>query len=325
MTKAEQDEERALNWQLIKRLTMAIFSMDVTRFSFPVGYSEPRSFIERSADLFSFLVSEFLERASGCRSPEDRLATVAAGIAASFHLYLQSKKPWNPTIGETYIGYWENGCALFGEQISHHPPISAVQVCSPTNAWRISATFCFGIDQGLLKIDVLQRGTTRLEFRDGTIIEWEFPTIRAIGLLKGDRIVRIHGPFQMRDLTHQLSLRLKVSPKASKHKGIASPRATTIWGGVQAAGAQKYEFCRTISGDYAKEIFIDGRSVWRLDRCFSRRPIGDIPPADLLPSDSRYRIDRAMLLQGDLDAAEHAKVLLETLQRKDVKLRGSAA
>jgi hypothetical protein len=31
-----------------------------------------------------------------------------------------------------------------------------------------------------------------------------------------------------------------------------------------------------------------------------------------------------MLIQGDIDPAEHAKVLLEALQRRDVKLRVSA-
>jgi hypothetical protein len=324
MTKAEQDEERALNWKLIKRLTMAIFHMDVTRFSFPVGYSEPRSFIERSADLFSFLVSDFLDRAVACRVPEDRLAAVAVGVVASFHLYLQSKKPWNPVLGESYVGRWENGCALFGEQVSHYPPITAVQICSPTDAWRISACFQFGIDQGLLKIDVLQRGTTHLEFRDGTVIEWEFPTIRVVGLLRGNRIVRIHGQFRMCDIRHRLSVKVKVFPKASKRRGIVNPRATTVWGGVQAPGARKDEFCRSITGDYADELFLDGQSVWRLDTCFARRPVGDVEPSDLLPSDSRYRIDRAMLLQGDMEAAEQAKVLIESLQRRDVKLRAFA-
>jgi hypothetical protein len=283
-----------------------------------------RSFIERSADLFSFLISDFLDRAIDCPTAEDCLAMVAAGIIASFHLYLQSKKSWNPTIGETYVGHWENSCSLFGEQISHHPPVSAVQVRSPTDARCINASFCFGIDQGLLKLDVLQRGVTHLEFRDGTVIGWEFPTICAVRLLKGDRIIRIHYPFPMRDLTHQFYVKFKVFPKASKSRGIVSPRETTIWGGVQTAGATKDESCRAITGDYANEIFIDGRSVWRLDSCFACRPIGEVPPADLLPPDSRYRIDRAMLIQRDIDTAEHAKVLLEALQRRAVKLRASA-
>lgn len=34
------------------------------------------------------------------------------------------KKPFNPILGETYQS-WINGCPVYVEQISHHPPISS--------------------------------------------------------------------------------------------------------------------------------------------------------------------------------------------------------
>jgi hypothetical protein len=37
---------------------------------------------------------------------------------------LEMDKPFNPILGETYQG-WMNGCPVFLEQISHHPPIAA--------------------------------------------------------------------------------------------------------------------------------------------------------------------------------------------------------
>jgi hypothetical protein len=42
---------------------------------------------------------------------------------------------------------------------------------------------------------------------------------------------------------------------------------------------------------------------------------------ELLPSDCRFRIDRSMLIQGDVSGAEEGKILIENLQRRDVKLR----
>jgi len=33
-------------------------------------------------------------------------------------------KPFNPILGETFQGIID-GCLVYGEQISHHPPISA--------------------------------------------------------------------------------------------------------------------------------------------------------------------------------------------------------
>jgi hypothetical protein len=218
MTKEEQAVERALSWGPVKSLTLAIFKMDVTRFSFPVGYCEPRTFIERASDLFAFLVSGSLERAFLCRDPVDCLAMVGIGIAGSFYLYLQPKKPWNRVHGETYVGQWPDGTAFYGEQISHHLAITVIQICTLTNRWRIDAQFCFAIDHGMLKVDILQRGRTKLEFEDRTIFEWEFPTIRALGILKGDRVVRIKKPFVVKDLTNHLEFRFKVAPKPNKKR-----------------------------------------------------------------------------------------------------------
>jgi hypothetical protein len=321
MTKEEQETERNLNWKLVKAFTMGIFKMDVTCFSFPVGYNENRSFMERASDLFSFLVSGFLEQAYAYKSPEIRFSYVAIGVIASFHLYLRAKKPWNPVIGETFVGRWPNGVTMFAEQVSHHPPITCLQIRSPTNHWKIDAHLCFNIDQGMLKVDIHQKGLTKLQFADGCTYEWEFPTIRAVGILKGDRIVRVRGSLKMKDLTHNLEVQVKVSPKPSKQRGIVQPRATTIWGGVRARGAEKEAFITKITGDYAEMIYLDGQPVWKLETDFARRPSVKIDEDELLPSDCRFRIDRSMLIQGDVVTAEEAKVLLENMQRQDSKLR----
>lgn len=39
--------------------------------------------------------------------------------------YIQMDKPFNPILGETYHCLID-GCPVYGEQISHHPPISAM-------------------------------------------------------------------------------------------------------------------------------------------------------------------------------------------------------
>lgn len=39
--------------------------------------------------------------------------------------YIEMQKPFNPILGETYQGVID-GCPVYGEQISHHPPISTV-------------------------------------------------------------------------------------------------------------------------------------------------------------------------------------------------------
>jgi hypothetical protein len=315
--------EHGLNWQLVKQFTMGIFKMDVTCFSFPVGYNENRTFMERASDLFSFLVCDFLELAYSCDSNQIRLSYVAIGIIASFHLYLQAKKPWNPVIGETYVGRWPNDSTIFAEQVSHHPPITCLQISSQTNHWNIDANLCFDIDQGLSKVNILQKGLTRLRFADGCTYEWEFPTITAVGILSGDRIVRVRGPLKMKDITNDLEVHVKISPKPSKQRGIVHPRASTIWGGVRRHGSTKDAFMSRITGDYAGIVNLDGQPIWKLEHDFAQRPIVKIDEEELLPSDCRFRIDRSMLIQGDISMAEEGKLLLENLQRRDAKLRVS--
>lgn len=48
---------------------------------------------------------------------------LGAGIPSSL-IYLTMEKPFNPILGETYQ-CWVDGCPIYFEQISHHPPIAA--------------------------------------------------------------------------------------------------------------------------------------------------------------------------------------------------------
>lgn len=326
MTKEEQEYERQLNWKLIKKFTMAIFKMDVTRFSFPVGYNEPRTFLERSADLFGFLTQIFLKKAIDETDPKRRLALVAVGICAGYHLYLQQKKPWNPVLGETYVGRWENDVTIYGEQVSHHPPVSRIQIFDPNNEYKINAGFNFLIDSGVKQVDIIQKGLTELEFKDGTVYQWEFPTIAVTGLLAGDRIVKVKNRLEIKDVKNNLLATVDVNPKENKAKNIIKPKQTTIYGGVGELTDDKkkrHEYSLIIHGDYCDSISIDDAIVWNIATNTIKRPLKEIPPEELLLSDCRYRIDRAYLIKGDMDKADEAKTIIEECQRHDYKIRES--
>lgn len=351
MTKAEQEFERKLNKEIIKKFTMAIFKMDVTKFSFPVGYNEPRTFLERSTDLFSFLVTEYIEKALQQSNPAERLAYVATGIIAGFQFYLQQKKPWNPLLGETYVGEWSNGTRIYGEQTCHHPPISNIQVIPTSGKWRINAQFNFGIDPGVTKVVVLQKGLTSLELNDGTRIEWEFPNIAATGILTGERVVKVQGPFILHDRKNRLDANININPSKTdekhfkkdqkdahkmsyeeleemhyknnnkRNKNKDKAKATLVQGGVKSANKDSYSVL--IQGDYCDHVFVNEKMAWDIHNDITSRPLNPIPENDLLPSDCRFRIDRGMLINNDMDAADRAKNLIEELQRHDYKLRES--
>jgi hypothetical protein len=52
-------------------------------------------------------------------------------VAGLQHCFQSWRKPFNPILGETWQAALSDGTALFLEQISHHPPISAFQMFGP--------------------------------------------------------------------------------------------------------------------------------------------------------------------------------------------------
>jgi hypothetical protein len=319
MTADELSAERKLDWALLKTFTRKILQMDLTKFPFPVAYSEPRSFLERMSDLFAFLCFDIIDRVYNCGVPEIRLNLLATGIIAGFHLYLQSKKPWNPVLGETYAADWGTGFQIFAEQISHHPPVSAFQILGRLGNWTCDGKCMFEVKSGLMQVDVIQRGLITLKFDDGSKFEWEFPTISVMGIVNGERITKGTGPLTIKDLTNDLVCTVDIPPKKGQVRGLESPTATTIYGGVYDGTGKN--LVSIVRGDYCGTIYIDQEEAWNISTNLASRPRKDAPEDFLLPSDSRYRIDRAMLLKGRVPEADCAKQILEDMQRREEKLR----
>lgn len=333
MTKEEQEIERSISKGLLKKFTMKIFTMDFTRFSFPVGYSEPRSFLERTTDLFSFLSTVYIDKALNSSVDQVRLVYIAMGIVSGFQLYMQSKKPWNPVLGETYVGEWPNGVKLYGEQISHHPPISAFQIIGKN--WRCRAQTHFSIAPGIREVDILQNGTYFLEINtesgELTEYEWVFPTIGVFGILYGERLVRVLGPLLIKDNTHDLSFRVDIYPKTDKKKGITETKASLIYGGVfctskhtnpdGSVNLSQIQYDPLVTGDYCDKVYSNGEVVFDIRTDIAQRPMSTSDDSMLLPSDSRYRLDRALLIQNRIDDADEVKIMIEEMQRREEKMR----
>ena len=326
MSKEEQEFEREVDWKMIKKFTKKVFSMDLTHFSFPVAYSEPRSFLERTADLFTFIAGSYADKAAEVTDPNDRLKFIAIGIAAGFHLYMQPKKPWNPVIGETYVAHWPSGAIIYGEQTSHHPPISNFEIFGKDNKWKCTATCNFTIDSGMIQVDVFQKGKFVLTFADGDSYEWEFPDVVVRGLVYGDRIVRVAGQFTIKNEQHGLECAIKLAPKKDKKLGIMEFAHTHLYGGIKEIKQKdKKAFTHIFSGDYCRKITYDGEVVWDIEKDTTKRPLQEVNEDELLLSDSRFRIDRAYIIDGkDLDLGGVADIVKETIenaQRREEKLR----
>jgi len=321
MSKEEQDFERSVSWSMVKQFTKKIFTMDWTHFSFPVAYSEPRSFLERTADLFTFLSNKYAYEAAASSDPNERLINITIGIIAGFYIYMQSKKPWNPMLGETYVAEWQNGTKIYGEQTSHHPPVSNFEIFSHDGSWKCHAQCNFVISSGMTEVNVFQKGKFTMVFHDGDQYEWEFPDICVRGILMGERVVRVQGKVKVFNPTHNLVAITKIAPKKDKKKGINSFSHTNIYGGIQKIGDPKYAYSTIIKGNYCQSIIVNDKIVWDINNDIAQRPKQDIDRDFLLNSDCRFRLDRAFLIENNTIYAEESKVVMEESQRREEKMR----
>ena len=96
---------------------------DLTKFCVPVYFNEPISMLQKMAEFMEY--GDLLELASAEESSLLRLALVATHTISHYNSSeSRTTKPFNPVLGETFelkTDKWR----FFGEQVSHHPPISA--------------------------------------------------------------------------------------------------------------------------------------------------------------------------------------------------------
>ena len=326
LTKEETKKEHKMTKALLKKFTANILQCDYSALSFPISFSEPRSYLERTADLFAFLVHSYIKKASDENEPSMKLAYITTGIIAGYHLDLNLKKVFNPILGESFVGKWENGATIYGEQISHHPPLSCWQIYGPNEEWYCySDQIKFSVDNGLSQLECAMNGLFHLKLKDGTTYEWEFPVVQLSGQIKGPRIIKIDSKITVKDITNGFTAVVDVEPKTLKVK--PDTRASTIFGGIKKEEKNKIkislkeDYVKTFAGDYATKITVDGVEVWNINNDIARRPIGQVQDDELLPSDVRFRLDRGLLILDKIEDADKAKTALEEIQRREEKMR----
>ncbi|CAJ0961480.1 unnamed protein product, partial [Mesorhabditis belari] len=101
----------------------AIAKMAFGRAGLPISHFEPLSMIQVVCEELRF--ASLLSRAAQMSDPVDRMAMIAAFTVSGYSNTLgRSRKPFNPILGETF-DYTEPEWRFHGEQVSHHPPITA--------------------------------------------------------------------------------------------------------------------------------------------------------------------------------------------------------
>lgn len=115
-------------WTLLKNS----IGKDLSKITLPANLNEPLTVLQRGAEEMESV--HLLHRAAACAEGPMRLALVTAWAMSTYHTTVDRPwKPFNPMLGETYE--WDRtadlGCRYVAEQVSHHPPISALHLSGP--------------------------------------------------------------------------------------------------------------------------------------------------------------------------------------------------
>ena len=127
-TEELEGENKSLVWMLLKQVKPG---MDLSKVVLPTFILEPRSFLDKLSDYYYH--ADLLNKASVEKNAYNRMKIVTKWYLSGFYKKPKGlKKPYNPILGETFRCKWEHpdssSTYYIAEQVSHHPPISAIAV-----------------------------------------------------------------------------------------------------------------------------------------------------------------------------------------------------
>ena len=94
------------------------------------------------------------------------------------------QKPFNPILGETYQS-WIDGCPVYFEQISHHPPIAAYLMIG--RGYKLSGTLEAKMDISINSGTGGNEGIFTVEFDNGRKFHYTTAPGELSGLTYGER------------------------------------------------------------------------------------------------------------------------------------------
>ncbi|KAL0478923.1 hypothetical protein AKO1_007806 [Acrasis kona] len=193
---SENKDSGSILFQFIKSLKPG---MDMTQIMCPMFCIRPISFLE-------FLVvytqpNKNLIQASKIADPEQRMVNIMAWVIATLTLTPQSGfagiKPYNPILGEEFhckFQHDDGSATVYNvEQVSHHPPITALNFINEQNNIRYISTGEFKAKFRGNYADSAVEGNHILELTSlGEAYEITWPNVVAKGILWGSAHVE-HG------------------------------------------------------------------------------------------------------------------------------------
>lgn len=318
------DEPRSIILSMIGQLRK---DMDLSRITFPTFVLEPRSFTERVTDFMSH--PDFLIDANQREDPVERFIGVVKYYMSGWHIHPRGvKKPYNPVLGEFFRSRYEfkdNTNAYFlAEQVSHHPPITAMFYHSPEHRIGIEGDLrpksrFFGnsvgmILEGYAKVQLGQWGESYMV---------TYPNMYARGILFGKMVLELGETSTV--TCQETDLMFEVEFKT---KGLIWGTYNQIAGKVRRLSTK--EVLYEISGNWQTQILIQKKTGGggEPEILFDSRKEIVVPQLVAATKEQEARESRNLwknvtqaIVEENLDHATTYKSAIEEEQREEARQR----
>jgi len=304
--------------------------------SLPAWLYEPLSITQRQAEMLEY--SHLFDLAAECKDPLDRMAYIAAFAVSCYSGSERYHSSFNPVLGETYeyVDH-RNGVRILAEQVSHHPPISASHAEKDKSwvFWQNSnpSTRFLG---NAVEIDT--HGRTHIYFPSTKDhFYYTNPKTRVHNVILGKMWMEQNGVINVSNLRTGDSAIVKFKKCGFfgnscdyKIEGSITDSEDNLR--IQLSGRWD-EFVEATWLDETRDSPKDRTDViWRIfsdnfimdeygltKYAASLNDLDELTEQLIPPTDSRLRLDRMCLQNGEVDRATRLKKVIEERQRADKK------
>nr|CAH0112707.1 unnamed protein product [Daphnia galeata] len=327
LTEELADDNKSLIWFLVKQVRPG---MDLSKVVLPTFILEPRSFLDKLSDYYYH--ADILSRAVLEDDPFTRMKTVVQWYLSGFYKKPKGlKKPYNPILGEVFRCCWKhpNGSTTFyiAEQVSHHPPISALYVTNRKDGFTLSATILAKSKFYGNSLSALLDGSARLTLLPrGEDYIITMPYAHCKGILLGTLTMEMGGEVYLKceKTGYRADLEFKLKPMLG-----GADFMNYVTGKLRLGK----ETLATISGYWDDCITIEDKRTGEKQTLWN--PTSEVRNARLkrwtvaneeqlsYESDKLWSKVAAAIRQENQELATNEKTILEEAQRNATKLRMS--
>lgn len=333
---------------MAKQLTKGLFKGGTISLSLPIRIFEPRSMLDRYSSVFKS-APILLKKAASCKEALERFKYVIIfGISGLLNSAGQLK-PFNPMLGETWEGTFEDGSKIYFEHTCHTPCQSNFLVLDTNNQYKIFGYNDISIE-GVISVVVnnyvsmIQKGKSSVQFNDTKqTISFHLPKIVLGGIIHSQRYFSFDGHMKFEDKKNNLKAYIFFNKSVNELK---NSRFHDIYGKIFeydfSKDNKKEEFYESklpkksipkeitlseITGSYLENIIFDGNVYYN----YKEKTSSIIKTSEIaIPSDSRFREDLIWLKRANIysqfnkeyeEYAQQWKLAVEAQQRMERELR----